>query len=832
MSNQTEIQKLYVAYFNRPADAAGLAYWENVIQSGAGNLAAISAAFARTPEYKLAYGADAAQLVVGRVYQNLFGRAAEAEGLAYWSGLLQKGSLSIDAIVKNIADGAQGSDIAIYNNKVLAASAFTAALDTALERDAYQGPVSAASARAYLASVTTGPSLASALATLDAGIAAMLKAAYATTLSQAGDYLLGSAGDDSFSAPAGVGGQDTFQPGDYIDGGAGKDSLHAVLSQSAYSAVVRSANLETVSIRSNQAAGAYPQLHGVQLQAGEMLGVEHWVSERSTADLLIMAARIDRQQSTRDIIVEMRETDAGNVDLGVYFDAASVRSSPATSSALRIELISLFSKNAATPLKDNFYHGFAFTLDGVDITLVSPAIMAAETYAQLLSAIQAALAAQPQLASVTASLGLPFQVKSLDDRLLTGTTIVLTSSKGEQFGTHPGQSNVIVPPGLVPPASEVIHQRITSLDLAAASGASVRVVLDDVGRGGLGGDLVVGALSDDIKGIERFAIEVRDSSQLQTISSTNNALREVVLVNGATSSHGGAASARLQDKGDLAVLGLRGAVFAGEDSQALPGAALEHNGFGLTDVRVIDASAMTGKLAFSAALTYAALDKYVPALAVGQAGTAVQFAYTGGAGDDTMEVTIARALLGHAAQSSVRRAAVDVRLDGGAGDDTIIVKLTGSNELAYDNLALVGGAGNDRIVLDASAGALGRDRLVYAGAQFGNDVVLNFIGGVDTLDFTALGGSGAAFAGAAIAAADRSITVQPASNANDSAAEIAALYPDGGAATHLFIAYSSANVGAVYAVQDSAGGPVVAILVGSIDLSHTAWSTLTASSFA
>ena len=30
-STETQVQQLYVAYFSRPADVAGLAYWTNIL---------------------------------------------------------------------------------------------------------------------------------------------------------------------------------------------------------------------------------------------------------------------------------------------------------------------------------------------------------------------------------------------------------------------------------------------------------------------------------------------------------------------------------------------------------------------------------------------------------------------------------------------------------------------------------------------------------------------------------------------------------------------------------------------------------------------------------
>ena len=64
------------------------------------------------------------------------------------------------------------------------------------------------------------------------------------------------------------------------------------------------------------------------------------------------------------------------------------------------------------------------------------------------------------------------------------------------------------------------------------------LILDNVGRGSNGGDLVIGGLSvgdtSDSKGVQRFDITVEDNSKLQTINSTNNTLREVYIVNGVT----------------------------------------------------------------------------------------------------------------------------------------------------------------------------------------------------------------------------------------------------------------------------------------------------------
>lgn len=154
-----DIQKLYVAYFNRPADTAGLAYWEGVVEGAKGSTTAVSAAFAASAEYKTAYAGMANADVVNQVYLNLFGRAAEQAGKDYWAGLMTSGKITIDQVVTQIAAGAQGSDLVAYNDKVAAASAFTTALGTT---NAYSGANANAVAKLFLSGITDNASFATA----------------------------------------------------------------------------------------------------------------------------------------------------------------------------------------------------------------------------------------------------------------------------------------------------------------------------------------------------------------------------------------------------------------------------------------------------------------------------------------------------------------------------------------------------------------------------------------------------------------------------------------------------------------------------------------------
>ncbi len=188
------VQQLYVAYFNRPADYAGLDYWTNVVAAQKGSTAAVSAAFAAEAEYKTAYANMTNAQVVNQVYQNLFGRAAETAGQNYWADLLDRKVITIDKVVAEIAKGAQSTDAEAYENKVAGATAFSAALDTKAEQDGYRGAEANKLAKAFITSITSDASLtvATAPATLNATVAKVVIAGTPFTL-QSGLQALQSA---------------------------------------------------------------------------------------------------------------------------------------------------------------------------------------------------------------------------------------------------------------------------------------------------------------------------------------------------------------------------------------------------------------------------------------------------------------------------------------------------------------------------------------------------------------------------------------------------------------------------------------------------------------
>lgn len=148
-----DVQELYVAYFGRPADAAGLEFWTNHMANSSTGYQDISAAFSSSLEYQGRYEGMDNRAIVSEVYENLFGRVAEGEGVDFWAAALDTNTISIDNVVTQIADGAQGSDSLAYYGKIAVAMRFTDRLDTTVEQAAYSGEAANRIAMEYLGGV-------------------------------------------------------------------------------------------------------------------------------------------------------------------------------------------------------------------------------------------------------------------------------------------------------------------------------------------------------------------------------------------------------------------------------------------------------------------------------------------------------------------------------------------------------------------------------------------------------------------------------------------------------------------------------------------------------
>lgn len=151
--NVNTVQQLYVAYFGRPADPGGLAYWSAALDADPNALSDITKAFAASVEYQAGYANMNHTQVVSAVYENLFGRAGDVAGITFWTEALDSGRLSVANVVTAFVDGAQGSDAKVFSERVVAADEFNAHLDTPLEVTAYAGSAASSIAHAYLQAI-------------------------------------------------------------------------------------------------------------------------------------------------------------------------------------------------------------------------------------------------------------------------------------------------------------------------------------------------------------------------------------------------------------------------------------------------------------------------------------------------------------------------------------------------------------------------------------------------------------------------------------------------------------------------------------------------------
>jgi len=125
MEPQYLIQQMYLAYYGRPADPEGLAYWKAQLEASNGSLDGILSAFGDSQEYTERYAGQGNAALINNLYQQLFGRDAEAEGVAYYTQLLESGVVSLAKIAATITQSARGGDATVIESRVAVAEAFT-----------------------------------------------------------------------------------------------------------------------------------------------------------------------------------------------------------------------------------------------------------------------------------------------------------------------------------------------------------------------------------------------------------------------------------------------------------------------------------------------------------------------------------------------------------------------------------------------------------------------------------------------------------------------------------------------------------------------------------
>lgn len=259
------VQQLYVAYYGRPGEAAGLEQWAKAADA-AGSVESIVDAFGNSPEAAVLYEGMSTEQVVNSIYVRLFGRDAEPLALTEWSGQIRSGALSAADAAWTIMKGALGTDATAVDNKLTAASEFTRAIDTTPEILAYSGYDAVDIASAWLATVdSTAASLTAALASLGTTIDSIVTESQnenvqTFTLTTGADALTGGGGSDMFVAT-----EDTLSSADILNGGQGTDTLRYASSGAFFvnEAGFEASSIETIQVTSDATGGTTFDVTGV-----------------------------------------------------------------------------------------------------------------------------------------------------------------------------------------------------------------------------------------------------------------------------------------------------------------------------------------------------------------------------------------------------------------------------------------------------------------------------------------------------------------------------------------------------------------------------------------
>ncbi|MFZ6770799.1 DUF4214 domain-containing protein [Undibacterium sp. Di26W] len=223
MASANDIQNLYIAYFNRPADVAGLAYWTSGNQV---NFTPVQIAqlFSKQVEYASIFSGLSTKQTVNALYRNLFGHDADPGGLTYWIGQMDNGTFTIGQVAIAILAGAIDTDAISVAAKLAAANSFTSkmAVNTSLQAAYSQTNGNAFDlTKTWLAGVTNTASGVAAAAKIDVIFSAMPDPTTSFNV-KPGMANLGTTGNDTFW----VGNETLLTSGTSIKGNGGADILN------------------------------------------------------------------------------------------------------------------------------------------------------------------------------------------------------------------------------------------------------------------------------------------------------------------------------------------------------------------------------------------------------------------------------------------------------------------------------------------------------------------------------------------------------------------------------------------------------------------------------
>lgn len=109
--HRLQVVRLYLAYFDRAPEPAGLRYWAEKLDEKTGTLSSASSFFATSKEFKTLYGGTTNQEFVELVYQNVLFRDPLPFETAYWKGRLDQGTTTRGKLMIGFSESPEGKEL-------------------------------------------------------------------------------------------------------------------------------------------------------------------------------------------------------------------------------------------------------------------------------------------------------------------------------------------------------------------------------------------------------------------------------------------------------------------------------------------------------------------------------------------------------------------------------------------------------------------------------------------------------------------------------------------------------------------------------------------------
>lgn len=282
-SARASVTELYIAAFNRVPDTAGLAYWTDLVVKGTLTVNQVAQTFTGTPEYQSKYPTFLTNgEYVDRIYLNVFGRAADTAGKAFWVGHLDAGTLTWGTVMQAMLDSAH-VDPANTDGIRLTNQATYGVYCATNNIDVTKGTT-------YLNTITSDPATVTAAQT-------QANAGQTYALTTGVDTIIGTVGNDTVNGQ--LGGIATFTPLDSIDGAAGTNILNIndVGGAGVVPGGVTVKNIQTLNLASSGNVGAAGAGKGFDTSAWTGLtafnianGAEIYAKAATTTDITVSGA--------------------------------------------------------------------------------------------------------------------------------------------------------------------------------------------------------------------------------------------------------------------------------------------------------------------------------------------------------------------------------------------------------------------------------------------------------------------------------------------------------------------------------------------------------------